>query len=560
MANSVRRRDFLKGAAAAGAGWMVARGLPARAAADARLDILLDEPIGLISPDLYGHFVEHLGGVIYDGIWVGEQSKIPNVRGIRRALVEKMAGLTPSIMRWPGGCFADNYDWRDGIGPAEKRPRRTDFWVDTRSRPAPSGGAPLPPEPIRTGPQDFDPNTFGLHEFMRFCTQTKSTPYLAANVRSLPAKDFYQWVEYCNAPAGVTTLSDQRAAAGDRDPFKVRYWGIGNESWGCGGNFTPEEYATEFRKFTAWVPRYGLPLSYIAAGPNGGDLDWTTGFFRKLTERGKGQLDHLYGFALHYYCGSTGKRNAVDFTTPEWYELLAKADRMESLITSHWAAMGETDPTHKVKLIVDEWGAWHARAADMPESYLWAYPGSLRDALVSALTLDTFHRHADKVAMANVAQLINTIHSLFLAHEDKFVATPNYHVFEMYGAHAGGTSVRTSFVAPRIEATRDGKPHQLWGLGGSASLHDKTLVVTVVNPHATEPRECELAIRGAKVTGGRARILSSTDLRAHNSFAAPEALVPRDADVPAGAVAGGSGPLVYTFAPASVTRLRLTLA
>ena len=252
---------------------------------------------------------------------------------------------------------------------------------------------------------------------------------------------------------------------------------------------------------------------------------------------------------------------------------------MESLITSHWAAMGAIDTTHKVKLAVDEWGAWHARAADMPASYLWAYPGALRDALVSGLTLDTFNRHADKVVMGNVAQLVNTIHSLFLAHEDKFIVTPNYHVFEMYAAHYNGTSVRTVSVAPRFELPKpasastlalavrrrrgggasgaaEAKPQTLWSLNGSASLHDKTLVVTVVNPHATQPRVCEIAPRGARVKSGRARVLTSTDLKAHNSFTNPDALTPRDADV---AVGTGPGPLVYTFAPASVTRLTLEL-
>jgi alpha-L-arabinofuranosidase len=581
---STGRRQFLHGALAASAGLLLSRGssgafaqapsgTTARAA-EARLDILLDEPIGRISSDLYGHFVEHLGGVVYDGIWVGEQSKIPNIGGIRKALVDKLKPLKPGVIRWPGGCFADSYDWRDGIGPPANRPRRTDFWVDTAS----TRGAK--PE-LRTGPQDFDPNRFGLHEFMALCRETGAAPYLAANLRSATAKDFYQWVEYCNAPAGLTTLSDQRAANGSREPFDVRYWGVGNESWGCGGNFTPEEYATEYRRFIAWVPRYGKQLSYIAAGPSSDDVAWTTKFFTKLTERDKGLLNRVYGWGLHHYSasGGLGSENSIDFTTDQWYKLLASADQMESLITTHWAAMGAIDTTHKVKLAVDEWGAWHARAADMPASYLWAYPGALRDALVSGLTLDTFNRHADKVVMGNVAQLVNTIHSLFLAHEDKFIVTPNYHVFEMYSAHYNGTSLRTVSVAPRFELPKpapsssgggaaaagagaasgavDAKPQTLWSLNGSASLHDKTLIVTVVNPHATQPRVCEIAPRGARVKSGRARVLTSSDLKAHNSFTNPDALSPRDADV---AVGTGPGPLVYTFAPASVTRLTLELA
>ena len=350
-------------------------------------------------------------------------------------------------------------------------------------------------------------------------------------------------------------MSDLRAAGGDREPFGVRYWGVGNEPWGCGGNFTPEEYATEFRRYTAWVPKFGVDLKYIAAGPNGGDREWTTRFFRALTARGPNALNNVYGWAMHYYCGSTGDRNAVQFSTDDWYDLLTRADRMESIVTTHWSAMAESDPTHKVKLIVDEWGAWHQGAADMPANYLWAYPGSLRDALIAALTLDIFNRHADKIVMANVAQLINTIHSLFIAHEDKFALTPNYHVFAMYAAHQGAQSVRTVFSSPSIAFARDGQARALWGLGGSASLREKTLTLTVVNPHASAARECTIDLRGATAREGRATVLSSTDLRAHNSFEHPAALAPRDA-----AVTLRAGALVNTFPAASVTKLQLDLA
>jgi alpha-N-arabinofuranosidase len=544
---SIGRRAFIGSAVAGSAGWLIGRHAPRlRAqAADSSLEILVNEPIGTIAPELHGHFVEHLGGVVYDGIWVGEDSKIPNIDGVRKALVDELKKIKPPVIRWPGGCFADSYDWRDGIGAPDNRPRRTDFWADTR---------PGQNRDATGGPQRFDPNRFGTNEFVRFCRLTGAAPYIAANVRSLPAKDFYQWVEYCNAPAGATTMSELRAAGGERDPFGVRYWGVGNEPWGCGGNFTPEEYATEFRRYTAWVPRYGVPLKFIAAGPNGGDREWTTRFFHTLTSRGAGALNGVFGWALHYYCGSTGDRNATQFTTDDWYDLLLRADRMESLVTQHWSAMAESDPAHKVKLIVDEWGAWHAAAADMPPNYLWAYPGSLRDALVAALTLDTFNRHADKIAMANVAQLVNTIHSLFLAREDKFTVTPNFHVFAMYAAHQGGQAVRTVFQAPGIALPRDGRAQTLWGLGGSASLHDKELVVTVVNPHATDARTCPITVRGAEVREGQATVLSSSDLRAHNSFEQPNALAPRDAPVTV-----RSGSVTHTFPAASVTRLRLTL-
>jgi alpha-L-arabinofuranosidase len=565
------RREFVHGALATGAFLLGPR--TARAA-EARIDVLADEVIGTISPNIYGHFVEHLGGVVYDGIWVGEGSKVPNIGGVRRALVEHMRRIKPGVVRWPGGCFADMYNWRDGIGPRDERPRRTNFWRDDRGNRSSEAYRQL-----ESGPQKYEPNWFGTNEFMAFCRQIETRPYFAANVRSLPAQDFQEWVEYCNAPAGTTTLADQRAAGGDREPYRVEFWGVGNESWGCGGRLTPEEYSQEFRRFIAYVPRYGVELKFIAAGPNGGDIPWTRRFFTNMVEKGFNQLNSLWGWGLHYYAGTTGQGHPLEYTTAEWYDLIARADRIGTLIEQHWAVMGESDPQHRVKLALDEWGAWHNQHASLPAGYLFGYPGTLRDALVAGLSLDTFNRHADKVVMANVAQLINTIHSLFIAYEDKFVATPNFHVFEMYAAHQGGQAVRALFSAPGVSferPARDLPPNvaaqmtpqlraavaaqqaaaaTLWGLQGSASLRDNRLTLTVVNPHAGEARETEVVVRGRAVQSGEGLVLSATDIHAHNSFEQPRALEPVQVSV---GVQGGR--LVHRFPPASVTRLQLTLA
>lgn len=506
-----------------------------------RIEILLDEPIGVISPDIQGHFTEHIGGVIYDGIWVGEDSPVPNIGGIRRSLVEHMRRIKPSVVRWPGGCFADSYNWRDGIGPRERRPRRTNFWISSGLRNAPDG------------PQKYEPNQFGTNEFVRFCRLIGAQPYLAVNLRGQTALDFNDWVEYCNASAGRTTLSDQRASAGDVEPFGVRWWGVGNEAWGCGGNFTPEEYAAEFRRFTAWVPDYGFPRSFIGSGPSGGDVDWTRRFFARLTERDKTALGLLYGWGMHYYCGTAGKGQAVDFTEDDWYELLTKAVQMEPLILKHWAAMAETDPDHKVKLIVDEWGAWHRAGTEVDPAYLFGQMSTMRDALVAALTLDIFNRQADKVAMANVAQLVNNLHSLFLARGDQFVATPNFHVFEMYSAHQGGQSLRTVFSAEPAVA-RPGRDAALPGLAGSASLQGKELVLTVVNTNARQAREAQIVVRGEAIESGRLRVLRADDIHAHNSFDAPHAVEPVD-----GTLAASGPTLIHEFPPASVSCLRLRL-
>lgn len=551
----IERREFLKSASLASAVALIAPRAMYAQSAESKIEILINEPVGAIHKDIYGHFVEHLGGVVYDGIWVGEKSKIPNYKGIRKDLVDHLKKLKPGVIRYPGGCFADQYDWRDGIGPRDKRPSRVNFWADTRYKTTKNYGD------LQDGPQKYENNHFGTDEFITFCKMVGADPYLAANVRSRDVRVFLEWLEYCNAPAGQTTWSSERAKNGFAEAHKVSFWGVGNESWGCGGDFTPEEYATEFRKFTAWLPTYGVPLKLIGSGPNGGDVNWTRKFFEGLALKGNRQIQKLYGWGLHYYCGSTGEQNAAVYNDNEWYDLLERANRMETLIEDHWQVMGEFDREHRVKLAVDEWGAWHKQDSDVPAGYLYAYAGTLRDALISAINLDIFHRHADKVVMANPAQLVNTIHSLFHTYEDKFVLTPNYHVFEMYRPHIGATAVRTEVITPKVgfsrfDAQRKEIPASFWGLGGSASVSGKNITLTVVNPDIRNTRETEVNIPGVRITAANARILSSTDIRAQNSFTNPNALVPRNETVSVGA----AGRLVYKFAPASVTRLSLTIA
>ena len=515
-----------------------------QAGPDARIEVLLDEPIGTIAPELYGHFTEHLGGVIYDGVWVGEQSQVPNVGGIRRALIEALRAVKPSVIRWPGGCFADSYDWRDGVGPRERRPKRTNFWADD-------------PRFKNLGdiPATYDPNAFGTSEFLHFCRLVGAQPYLAVNVRSLPARVFDEWLEYCNSPAGSTTWAGVRAAAGDRDPFGVRFWGIGNEPWGCGGNFTPEEYAEEYRRFTTWaVPRYGVDLAFIASGPSDDDLSWTQRFFAAQAERRA--LSSIWAWSLHHYSSAEDAgADAVAFDDRGWYELLASADRMESLIRAHWQEMGRLDHAHRVKLVVDEWGAWHKTAPLADPSHLFESQSTMRDALVAGLTLDTFNRHADKVAMANVAQLVNCIQSLFFTHGRQLVTTPVYHVFAMYAAHQGARAVRAVWSAPRVAWTdQHGTTQELWGLNGSASLRERVLTLTVTNPSLAQAREAEIAVRGGTIASAGATTLAATNVHDVNSFEHPDTIRPTTADV-----ATHGSVLTYSFAPASVTKLEITL-
>jgi alpha-L-arabinofuranosidase len=530
---NMSRRKALAGLARAAGACYVGSGIglagrQARAAAPAALTVkvLLGEPIGTIRPAVYGHFAEHIGGVIYDGIWVGPGSKVPNVEGFRSAIIDHVKRLGRVVVRWPGGCFADRYHWRDGIGPRAKRPRRFGRWEEVT-----------------------EPNYFGTHEFMRFCRLAGVEPYFAANVGTGTAEEMQQWVEYANAPRGSTTLADEREANGDPEPFGVRYWGVGNESWGCGGKFTPEDYATEYRKYTEWLPGYKVPLYLIAAGPSSNDVEWTRRFFKKWADYARAPIQ---GWAPHYYCGTTG--HALEFSTDQWYEMLHKANAMEKLIRDQWATLAVTDPEHKIKLVIDEWGAWHPKGTEIDPRHLFEQMGCLRDALVAALSLDTFNRHADKVDMANIAQLVNNLHSLFLADEDRFVATPTFHVFEMYRPHHEAKAVRIEVEAPELEFRAGGKSERIFRLAGSASTSGKSLTVTLVHSHASDPADVRVELKGGAPAEARQTVLTHKTLNAHNTFERPDEVVPAASQA---AVDGGAVRCVLP--PASVTRLDVRL-
>lgn len=541
----MQRRTFLSAAAALA--------LPLRAQSNAaRIDVLVDEPIATIAPEIYGHFVEHLGAVVYDGIWVGTDSKIPNVQGMRKALVDALRVTKPAVIRWPGGCFADQYDWRDGTGPHPQRPVRTNFWVDARE---------WPKNANRRGPESYDPNHFGTVEFVRFCRQVQAEPYLAANLRSLPAQDFWRWVEYCNSPAGSTTLARQREADGEREPLNVSYWGVGNESWGCGGNFSADEYAVEFRRFTAWAPSYGVQLRLIGSGPNSDNRAWTRRFFERAGGAGIGKL---WGWGAHHYSwnvsgGRTrdwfqGKGDAVKFGAEQYYELLREANETERLLVSQWGVMGEFDPQHRVKIALDEWGSWHRAGTEPFAEALLGQQNTMRDAVLAALSFDIFHRHAEKMGMANIAQLVNCLQSLFFAHEDKFAVTPTYHVFAMYVPHQGAKALRTEIAAPSISYPRNNQTALLPRLSSSASLKERTLTISVSNLHMSEAVPVEIRLHGAKPGKVEALVLAAAQPSAHNSFAEPRNVEPK-----AATAAVSSGMLVYNCPPASVTRLTVAL-
>jgi alpha-N-arabinofuranosidase len=486
----------------------------------ARIVVSLEQSLGIVAPELYGHFAEHLGTCIYEGIWVGEGSPIPNTNGLRNDVLAALKRIKPSVLRWPGGCFADDYHWEDGVGPRASRPRRVNMWWG---------------DVIET-------NEFGTHEFLRLCELLGAKPYLCGNVGSGAPRELRDWVEYCNYP-GDSTLARRRGDNGAREPFKVNYWGVGNENWGCGGNFCPEDYAAEYKRFSTFLRDFpGAPIFLIACGPNGNNVEWSRRFFEKL-----GPYRKLHGFSAHFYCGTAG--TATEYTADEWYRLLHRCLQMEPLVKQQRAIMDGFDPERKIGLIVDEWGTWHKAAAGRNPAFLWQQ-NTMRDALVAGLTLDIFNRHADKLIMGNIAQTINVLQALILTDGPKMLTTPTYHVYDMYQAHQGGRSLWTAFEAPEIAFQGVTQEQHLPGLQGSASLKENVLTLTVVNTHATEAAEAAVVLRAGQAREATATELAHSDVHAHNTFDAPETVKPRTRKLPV-----NGEEIRCTFAPASVTRV-----
>jgi alpha-N-arabinofuranosidase len=478
--------------------------------------------MSIIRPELYGHFAEHLGACIDDGIWVGEDSPISNFGGIRSDVLDALRQLHPPVLRWPGGCYADDYHWEDGIGPRKDRPRRVNLWWG----------------------QGIEANAFGTHEFIQVCRYLGAEPYLAGNLGSGSPRQMRDWMEYCNF-TGDSTLARRRAVNGSPVPFGVRYWGVGNEAWGCGGNFCPEDYAAEYKRFATYLREFGGVKPFlIACGPDGNNADWTQRFFHKLNK-----FPHISGFAAHYYCGTAGP-SATEFDVSQWYELLEKATRMERLVCEQRALLDQFDPDRKIGLIVDEWGTWHLPTPGRNPQHLWQQ-NTLRDALAAALTLDIFNRNADKLVMANIAQTVNVLQAMVLTQGEKMITTPTYHVFEMYRSHQGARTVRAFFEAPAISFAAGDEKRQLPGLAGSASLKADLLTLSVVNPHATLPAEASIDLSDSKAREGELTVLTHQDLAAHNTFDSPHILRP---------TTGRWEPSDrHVFPPASVSVLRFRI-
>jgi alpha-L-arabinofuranosidase len=501
----MNRRNFLRASAYVSAG-VIAGATPALAA-DADIEITAQETGAEISPNLYGQFIEHLGGVIYDGIWVGRGSKIPNIDGIRKQFVEDMKRIGAPNFRWPGGCFADGYHWRDGIADPAKRPRTYNYWQASMPK----------------GLDDTETNEFGIHEFMHLCRLCGAEPYLAANMGSGSPQEFHDWVSYCNAPAGTVSLASERAQNGDTEPFSVRFWGVGNESWGCGGDMTPQEYATLYRRFVTQFPAYAPKPFLVAVGPRGHskdlDLGWTNGFFDAMQNGHRSRVD---GLSVHYYTDFRNSPEKVStFDAQGWYDVIREGLRTETVIEQHWAAMGKYDAEHHTKLVVDEWGVWYRPGEEIAPTYLLSQPLTLRDALHTAVTFDVFNRHADKIAMANVAQTVNCIHSLFLARGNRFARTPVYYVFEMYRNHMRSQLAAMNIRCDELKVPSRNGTATMPGLSGSASVNGKTLTVTLTNPSLDSPVAAQIRLTSGSIVEGRGSVLTHAQMNAGNTLDHP---------------------------------------
>ena len=448
---------------------------------------------GTISPRLYGALTEHIGGVFYDGLYVGRNSPVPNKNGFRVAAIEALKEAGVSVLRWPGGCFAECYDWRDGIGEQSGRPVRRGFWTSFDGR--------------------YENNAVGTDEFLRLCEDCGAEPYIAANITSLTPLVIRDWVDYCNAAENTTTLSKLRAENGHPAPYNVRLWGIGNECWGFGGNMTPESCAMEYRKYAAIIKNAADDLTLIGSGADAWDYAWT----RKFLQTYSTSAHYMNALSFHYYCRATG--GAVDFNGNDWYAMLSAAGKMEDMIERHYAAALSYGLENEAALCIDEWGCWHPEGSGPSEGKnLYEQQSTMRDAAVTALTLNLFNNHCEKIKIACVAQLVNNLHALFLASGDNFIKTPTFHVFKMFKAHQGGRLIETGIDAKTVA-------EGLSKLSVSASVRDGVLTLTAANLSATEDADISLEpIAGALSGRAEVTLLAADDMHAHNTFDAPEAV------------------------------------
>jgi len=452
-----------------------------------------------ISKEIYGHFAEHLGRCIYGGIFVGEDSNIPNINGYREDVVGALKDMHIPLLRWPGGCFADTYHWKDGIGPRQNRPSIVNVnW----------GGV-------------TEDNSFGTHEFLDFCELIGAEPYVNINVGSGTVQEASEWVEYVTS-SNVSPMTDLRKKNGREEPWDVKFWGIGNENWGCGGNMTPEYYSDLYNRFATYC--HGN-LYRIAGGPNVADYNWMEVVMQKTSRH-----RHLVqGVSLHYYTFTTAwedKGSATDFGQKEWFSVLNRTLKMDELITKHSAIMDKYDPEKKIGLIVDEWGDWFNVEPGTNPGFLYQQ-NTLRDALVAGINLNIFNNHSDRVKMANIAQMVNVLQSVILTKDDQMVLTPTYFVFKMYAVHQDAELIPMNLKSDEYEV--DGK--KIPAISASASKKDGVVSVTICNLNPNKAETIDLNLTGMAVKTSSGEILTSQNMNDYNDFGQAEKVNLKSFDV-----------------------------
>ncbi len=462
-----------------------------------------------IAPEIYGQFSEHLGRCIYDGVYVGEDSEIPNKNGMRKDVVDALRALKLPVLRWPGGCFADEYHWRDGIGPKEKRRRMVNTnWGGT-----------------------VEDNSFGTHEFMELCDQLGCEPYIAVNLGSGTVQEAAEWIEYMTAD-GDSTIVKQRQANGRKGSWHLKYVGIGNENWGCGGSMSPDFYANEYKRYQCFCKNYGDNKLYkVACGPNAEDYNWT----KELMSR----IDHWHANAisLHYYTlpgDWEHKGSATDFDEQEYYTTISKAMYIENIIEKHLEIMDEHDPEHNIDLFVDEWGTWYDVEPGTNPGFLYQQ-NTMRDAIVAALSLNIFNKHSDRIAMANIAQVVNVLQAMLLTEGSKILKTPTYDVFRMYVPHHGAELVESHIDETTcVESGRTVKGPAVHynditipALSESVSVTEqngqKLLTITLANTSLCDTLSVELELPMQYSFAGEASIaMLDGEVHAYNTFEDPD--------------------------------------
>jgi alpha-L-arabinofuranosidase len=466
--------------------------------AEVTLTVKADQAGPVINRNIYGHFAEHLGRCVYEGLWVGEGASIPNTRGIRNDVLAALKQLNVPVLRWPGGCFADEYHWKDGIGPRDQRPSMINtHW----------GGV-------------VENNHFGTHEFLDLCELLGTEPYVSANVGSGTVQEMMEWVEYMTSDAS-SPMANLRRKNGRDKPWKVRYLGVGNESWGCGGNMRPEYYADEFMRYSTFAKNYGENRLYrIACGASDRNYDWTEALMARAGRR-------MNGLSLHYYTLPTGqwrtKGSATEFDEEQWHQTLRRTLDMDEIITKHSAVMDKHDAEKRVGLVVDEWGTWYDVEPGSNPGFLYQQ-NTLRDALVAGLNLHVFQKHADRVTMANIAQMINVLQSVILTDKEKMILTPTYHVFEMYKVHQGATSLPVDLTTPDYVMGENKFP----AVSASASRDSAGKVhLSFVNSDPKRPAHVTATLTGITAKSVSGRVLTAPAINSRNTFEAPEVVRPQ---------------------------------